>query len=202
VPIVSSVCRSAPGRGHHQGTVDTTRVSANADVVIQYGAGCCSGRAPAGRHPCAPQALMAQVPESARIRPLLRWQQEPPKMAACRGFMLGSAQRPPGNRQDGHPEHKTAANRQPSDLRDRCTGRQGRSHQSTTNALQIGGIMELGGLEPPTSWVRSTGSSPLARPKSAELAGILGAGRLARSARIVVGSRRLPRSQALLAMSA
>jgi hypothetical protein len=158
VPIVSSVCRSAPGRGHHQGTVDTTRVSANADVVIQYGAGCCSGRAPAGRHPCAPQALMAQVPESARIRPLLRWQQEPPKMAACRGFMLGSAQRPPGNRQDGHPEHKTAANRQPSDLRDRCTGRQGRSHQSTTNALQIGGIMELGGLEPPTSWVRSSSS--------------------------------------------
>jgi hypothetical protein len=152
--------------------------------------------------PVRTQALMAQVPESARIRPQLRWQQEPPKMAACRGFMFGSAQRPPGNRQDGHPEHKTAANRQPSDLRDRCTGWQGRSHQSTTNALQIVGIMELGGLEPPTSWVRSTRSSPLARPKSAGVAGVLGGGRLARSARIVVDSRRLPLSQALLAISA
>jgi hypothetical protein len=55
VPVAASVCHSAPSRGHSEGTLDTTRVSANANVVIQYGAGRCSARAPAGRRQCAPR---------------------------------------------------------------------------------------------------------------------------------------------------
>jgi hypothetical protein len=42
-----------------------------------------------------------------------------------------------------------------SDLQDGRTGRQGLSHKPTTKALRGVRIMELGGLEPPTSWVRS-----------------------------------------------
>jgi hypothetical protein len=85
VPVAASVCRSAPSRGHSEGTLDTTRVSANANVVIRYGAGCCSGHAAAGPRP-AFRHLTARVPECAGIQPQLRWQREPSRDACVQGI--------------------------------------------------------------------------------------------------------------------
>jgi hypothetical protein len=66
---------------------------------------------PAGRRRRALRHLAARVPECAGIRPQLRRQQQPRKVTACREFMLGRAQRPPGNRQGGHANNKIPANR-------------------------------------------------------------------------------------------
>jgi hypothetical protein len=55
--------------------------------------------------------------------------------------------------------------------------------------------MELGGLEPPTSWVRFAENNPA-------LQGICGAVTAPRSARMHADYRRLSPFQALLAMSA
>jgi hypothetical protein len=70
---------------------------------------------------------------------------------------------------------------------------------SATTALQIAGNMELGGLEPPTSWVRSTRS---AIEKTGHLQEIRAVSTSLQTAAIAGDVRRFSWCQALLAVSA
>jgi hypothetical protein len=127
----------------------------------QPGGGCRSLlESRAGRPPCALRHLTAQVPESPRIQPQLRCHQDLSKVAACREFTLGRPRMTAWEPTRRSPRPQKPCKSQPSDLRGRRAGRQLRSHKSRAKTLQTRRIMELGGLEPPTSWVRSTSSAP------------------------------------------
>jgi hypothetical protein len=141
--------RTPPGDGGYdeglgeRGRRDPVRARVAARVALRPGVtrahpGTNGSSAGIRTHPTAP-AVAARAPKMAarrgfmfRQRPTTAWKptrRSPRAQNPCKSGTLGSAR----------PMHRTA----------------GRSHQSTTNALQIVGIMELGGLEPPTSWVRS-----------------------------------------------
>jgi hypothetical protein len=101
--------------------------------------------------------LTARVPESADIQPHLCWRRERQKVARA------GISPPAAPTSAWEPQRRSHARRKPcksatsyqraGPIR-RCTG----GHAIRTNALQTARIMELGGLEPPTSWVRSSDS--------------------------------------------
>jgi hypothetical protein len=69
------------------------------------------GRARADRRLYALRHLTARVPECAGIQPATVLAAKFPKGAVCRGFILGSAESPPGDCQSGRCNRKVPANR-------------------------------------------------------------------------------------------
>jgi hypothetical protein len=151
----SQASAAAPHAADAPGDADTRRASASANVVVQHGWRSRLGSRSGWPSPCALRHLTARVPEMRR-HPIA-------SAAAGTSRRGGSVQGIHARRRRMTAWKSTRRSLQPqnpcksntSRVQRRRAGRQVLSDNSTTKALQIARIMELAGLEPAASWVRS-----------------------------------------------